>query len=112
VPARVRARTATATIVHWALGGLACVPSAAGPGAELTLCIRPEFIHVGGEAAPSANVIAGHVASLTFVGEVYEAEIRVGNTLLLARLAPDVELAQGDAVRCAIEPAHCRLVAA
>jgi iron(III) transport system ATP-binding protein len=112
VPATVRERTGTATIVDCALGRLACEPSAAGPGAELTLCIRPEFIHVGGEAAPSANVIAGHVASLTFVGEVYEAEIRVGDTLLLARLAPDVELAQGDAVRCAIEPAHCRLVAA
>jgi iron(III) transport system ATP-binding protein len=112
VPATVRARANGATLVDCALGRLACEPSSAAPGTELTLCIRPEFIHVGAKPTPSSNVISGHVASLTFVGEVYEAEIRVGDTLLLARLAPDVRLAQGDPVRCAVDPAHCRLVVA
>jgi iron(III) transport system ATP-binding protein len=112
VPATVHGRDGGATLVDCALGRVACEPHDGAPGTPLTLCIRPEFIHIGGTPAAGANVIDGRIASLAFVGEVYEAEIAVGDTRLLARLAPDARLAEGDAVRFAVDPAHCRLVVA
>ncbi len=47
------------------------------------------------------------IESLTFVGEVYEPEFRAGGALLLARIDPDVTLAEGDAVAFSLDPAHC-----
>ena len=77
----------------------------------MTLCIRPEFIRIGrGGAAAGANAISARIESLTFVGEVYEAEIRAGSALLLARIDPDVSLMEGDAVAFSLDPAHCLLV--
>jgi iron(III) transport system ATP-binding protein len=77
------------------------------------LCIRPEFIHIGGgEGKAGPNAIDGRVESLAFVGEVYEAEIRVGDALLLARIDPDVAVAEGGRVRFNVDPAHCRLLSA
>ena len=123
VPATVRERAGGVTLVDCALGRIACEPHDAPPGTELTLCIRPEFIRVdeapvmgdrvGHEPpADATNAVEGRLASLDFVGELYEAEIRVGDTPILARLAADSRYAEGDAVRFRVDPAHCRLVVA
>jgi iron(III) transport system ATP-binding protein len=112
-PATVVAQQGGDTVVDCALGRFVCEKHDAAPGTALTLCIRPEFIHVGFEGAPpGVNVVDGRIASLSFVGEVYETEIRVGEAQLLARVPPEARLAEGEAVRFAVEPAHCRLVVA
>jgi iron(III) transport system ATP-binding protein len=92
---------------------VACQRGDVAAGSEATLCLRPEFIHViAGPAPPAPNLVHGHVASLTFVGEAYETEIRVGDALLLARVDPDLGVAVGDAVHFKLDPSHCLLVAA
>jgi iron(III) transport system ATP-binding protein len=111
VKARVRAREADRTIVECGLGVIACAKRDLPVGAEVTLCIRPEFIHVAGGAASGENVVNGRIESQVFVGEAYESEIRAGGELLLARIDPDAGLKVGDAVSFRLDPAHCLLVA-
>ena len=112
VKATVRAEEGGLTLVDCALGSIACQRRDIPVGAEATLCIRPEFIHIaGGEAKPGHNVVNGRIESLVFVGEAYEAEIRAGDAQLLARIDPEAGLGEGDAVSFTLDPAHCLLVA-
>ncbi len=120
VPARVVADDfdhtfAGRTLVDCSLGRIACQKRDLPAGGEATLCIRPEFIHLARGEAPAGsnveNVVGGRIESLVFVGEAYEAEIRAGDALLLARADPDAGLAEGDAVHFALAPDHCLLVA-
>lgn len=95
------------------IGAIACQPK---PGAEageaVTLCIRPEFIRiVAGNAADGRNVFRGTVDSLVFIGEAYEGEIRIGDTLLITRIEPFVNLNEGDPVTLTLAPDHCFVVA-
>ena len=57
------------------------------------------------------NVVNGRVDSLVFVGEAFEAEIRAGTELLLAKTHPDLHLEQGESVSFSLDPEHCLLVA-
>jgi iron(III) transport system ATP-binding protein len=111
VKARVRAREADRTVVDCGLGTIACARRDLPVGAEATLCIRPEFIHVTAGAASGENVVNGRIESQVFVGESYESEIRAGSELLLARIDPDAQLKVGDPVNFRLDPAHCLLVA-
>jgi iron(III) transport system ATP-binding protein len=115
VPARIVADEAGRTIAECGLGRIACQKRDLPVGGEATLCIRPEFIHLARGEAPAGanveNVVSGRIESLVFVGEAYEAEIRAGDALLLARADPDAGLAEGDAVHFALAPDHCLLVA-
>jgi iron(III) transport system ATP-binding protein len=52
----------------------------------------------------------GIIESLEFVGEVYEAEIIVGQERLLARIEPDVKLRQGEQVSFTLDPDYCMLL--
>jgi iron(III) transport system ATP-binding protein len=111
--ARVRGEQGGHTLVDCPLGTIACQRRDFPAGGEATLCLRPEFIHlVRGEAPAGHNVVNARIESLTFVGENYETEIRVGEELLLARVEPDANIAVGDAVSFSLDPAHCLLVAA
>jgi len=115
VQATVREQQADATVVECALGAIRCQRRDVSAGDQVTLCIRPEFMHLtgaGGDTPPGQNVISGRIETLDFVGEVYEAEVRIGGELLLARVDPDVRVAQGDSVSFALAPAHCLLVSA
>jgi iron(III) transport system ATP-binding protein len=99
------------TLVDSGLGRIACHRRDLPAGAEATLCIRPEFIRiVKGGSTPGSNVVDGRIESLVFVGEAYEAEIRAGQELLLAKIDPELPLHEGDAVHFELDPAHCLLV--
>jgi len=112
VQAKVRAHEGGHTVVDCPLGTIACHERDLPLGGEVTLCIRPEFFHLAkGAAQPGGNVVSGTVDTMTFVGETYEGEIRVGETLLLAKIDADAGLAPGDAVHFRLDPAHCLLVA-
>ena len=59
----------------------------------------------------SINRIQGTIETLLFVGDSYESEIRVNETLLMAQLDPDTEFKEGDKVAFQLSPQHCLLVA-
>jgi iron(III) transport system ATP-binding protein len=111
VKAKVRAHEPERTIVDCGLGTIACHLREIPIGSEATLCIRPEFLRIAErERADGANILNGRVESLLFIGEAYEAEIRVGSERLLARFDTDTNLAEGDPVTFGVDPAHCLLV--
>jgi iron(III) transport system ATP-binding protein len=110
--ARVRGVEEGNTVVDCALGTIACQRRELPVGAEVTLCIRPEFIVVAAGESGGANVVNGRVDSQVFVGEAFESEIRVGEALLLAKIHPDANLHVGAAVSFRLDPAHCMLVSA
>ncbi len=113
ISATVRGQQDGLTVVESGLGPITCQQRDLPAGSQATLCIRPEFIRITAAASNAGtNAVNGHVESLAFVGEVYEAEIRVGDELLLARIDPDVTVKEGDAVSFSLEPAHCLLVSA
>ena len=112
VKATVRVHENGHTIVDCGLGAIVCHGRDLPAGSEVTLCIRPEFIHIAkGEGGAGRNAVSGRVESLVFVGETYEGEIRVGNELLLAKIDPDAGLKEGDPVRFSLDPVHCLLLA-
>ena len=49
--------------------------------------------------------------TLLFVGDAYEGEIRVGETLLMARIDPDTDFKVGDTVVFIVPAEQCLLVA-
>ena len=110
VKATVRAQEQDSTIVECGLGTITCDKRDIPTGSDVTLCIRPEFIQLARGEAGGANVINGRIETLIFVGEAYEAEIRVGDELLLAKIDPDAELEEGNAVSFCLDPAHCLLL--
>jgi iron(III) transport system ATP-binding protein len=111
VRARVRTQEPGRTIVECGLGTIACQRREFAVDAEVTLCLRPEFIHAAAGTASGENAVNGVIDSQVFVGEAWESEIRVGGELLLARIDPDAHLGVGDAVSFRLDPAHCLLVA-
>ncbi len=112
VKATVRAEEDGYTVVDSGLGRIVCQQRDIPAGGEATLCIRPEFIRiVRGEAEARGTLVNGRIESLVFVGEAYEAEIRVGEERLLAKIDPEAKLREGDAVSFTLAPAHCLLVA-
>lgn len=127
IPVTVRAQEPDATVVDSPLGVVRCQKRDLPVGAQATLCIRPEFMHLAGTeqakgrvhqetperaAAHGHNLLGGQIETLDFVGEVYEAEVRIGDQILLARVDPDVRVSQGDRVGFELAPSHCLLVSA
>jgi iron(III) transport system ATP-binding protein len=81
------------------------------PGGEAILCARPEFIHLAHPgAAPGGNLFRGKVETLVFVGEAYEGEIRIGDTLLTTTIDPTADFATGDEIDVTFDPDHCFLL--
>jgi len=111
VKGKVRAHEGDRTVIDCGLGMVACHPRDIPIGSEATLCIRPEFLRIAEcQTADGANILKGRVESLVFIGEAYEAEIRVGTERLLARFDTDTNVEEGDPVTFGVDPAHCLLV--
>jgi iron(III) transport system ATP-binding protein len=82
------------------------------PGIEAALCVRPEFMRLAStDEAGGRNVFKGKVDTLIFVGEAYEGEIRIGETLLTTTIPPTVDIGEGDEVFVSFDPDHCFLLA-
>jgi iron(III) transport system ATP-binding protein len=99
------------------IGNFSCKKAICLPGTKVTLCLRPEFIRPrhssagDGAEGPAINRAQGTVETLLFVGDAYEGEIRVGETLLMARIDPDTDFKVGDKVVFQVPPEHCLVVA-
>ena len=112
IKARVRSHSVNHTILDCGLGAVTCRRHDIPAGSEVALCIRPEFIRIGGAPAETGNVFNGKIESLVFVGEAYEVQIRVGSEVLLANMDPDAKPSQGESINFSLDPAHCMLLSA
>lgn len=112
IAGRVAAVEDAHAIISSAIGNIACKKTAdAPPGTAVTVCIRPEFIRVvKGLPTEGLNIFPGRVESLIFVGDAYEGEIRVGETLLIFRIEPTTAVREGEEIALYFDPAHCSLL--
>jgi iron(III) transport system ATP-binding protein len=112
IAGRVKTEEGDAALVDSVIGPIRCRrKDQAGPGSDVTVCVRPEFIRV--TAAPPGegpNVFQGQVASLVFVGEAYEGEISIGETRLITEIDPTSGIGEGDAVFIAFDADQCTLL--
>ena len=112
IKAVVQEQLQDCTVVDSAIGRIRCRKAGFLVGEAVTLCLRPEFIHLAKGNHEGANVVFGKIATMVFVGDAYEGEILVGEQLLLARIEPETELSEGAEVGFQVSPDHCLLVAA
>jgi len=98
--------------VDSAIGVIACEKKInASPGAAVAVCIRPEFIRVlKGNDNVGRNIFRGRVESLVFVGDAYEGEIRVGETMLIFRIEPTTAVREGEEIALHFDPRHCSIL--
>jgi iron(III) transport system ATP-binding protein len=83
----------------------------APPGTAVTVGIRPEFIRVLGPGEKDGeNIFRGRVESLVFVGDAYEGEVRIGETLLIFRIEPTTAVRKGGEIALHFDPRHCAIL--
>ena len=83
------------------------------PGHEAMLCVRPEFIKIAAtDAAGGRNIFRGKLETLVFIGEAYEGEIRIGDTLLTITIEPTADIVANDEIYISFDPDHCFLLPA
>ena len=112
IPGKVAAVGESGTRIDSAIGPIACAKKiGAAPGTAVTVCIRPEFIRVLKESRRDGeNIFRGKVESLVFVGDAYEGEIRVGETLLIFRIEPTTAVREGEEIALHFDPLHCSIL--
>jgi iron(III) transport system ATP-binding protein len=106
IPGKVSANEGSHALIHSAIGELAVLNvRQIAPGEETMVCVRPEFIKIlTTGAATGRNIFHGKVESLVFVGEAYEGEIRIGETLLTMAIEPTIRIGEGDEIVVSFEP--------
>ena len=80
-------------------------------GQNAFLCVRPEFIRLTKEQKEIQNSYRGQVETLIFIGEAYEGEIRIGETVLTTTVEPTADFREGDTISVSFDPDHCFLLA-
>ncbi|MFZ3046518.1 MAG: ABC transporter ATP-binding protein [Desulfatirhabdiaceae bacterium] len=82
-------------------------------GQAAMVCVRPEFIKLGPPGlSPAGNVFCGKAENLIFIGEAYEGDIRIGDTLLTTTIEPMAPVREGDEIVISFAPDHCFLLPA
>jgi len=112
IPGRVAAVESRRVIIDASIGRLTARSNRQIPvGSRATVCVRPEFIRVGAaDAGHSGNTFQGKARNLVFIGEAYEAEIRIKDTLLTTTIEPTTRIAEGDDITVSFDPEHCFLL--
>ena len=100
------------TMIDSAIGPIACrKKESLPPGSRVIVCIRPEFIRVLADPQDQGlNIFRGRVESLVFVGDAYEGEIRIGETLLLFRIEPTTAVRKGEEIALQFDPRQCTIL--
>lgn len=99
-------------VVDSAIGAIVCEKKK-GRAVEgrVTVGIRPEFIQTfRTDPGRGENTFQGRIESLVFVGDVWEAEARVGDTLLVLRIDPTLPVAVGDVIFLHLNRRYCTLL--
>ena len=112
IAGRVTAIESVYAVVDSAIGPIVASNSRGiAAGCEATVCVRPEFIKIATPGTEGGrNRFRGKVESLVFIGEEYEAEIRVGKTPLKLAVEPTSDIDEGREITVSFHPDHCFLV--
>ncbi len=105
IPGKVLGPAGIGVAVETALGKLE-LHSAETPGAEIMLSARPEHVRVTIER-PQGYSWQGKVETQIFLGFHQDVELRIGETLLQARLHPSLRVESGTTVFVQIDPERC-----
>ncbi|MGE0748720.1 MAG: ABC transporter ATP-binding protein [Rhodospirillales bacterium] len=82
------------------------------PSLGVTIAIRPENIVADDAAAPdAANTLAGEVVQVSYIGNLSECGIAIGNQTMRVQFHPGRAPRAGTALRVRIDPAHCQVLA-
>jgi len=114
IPGKVASLEGPHAVIETDIGAIVGLnPQRIDPGKEAVLCVRPEFIRTAVTGAmEDRNLFRGKIETLLFIGEAYEGEIRIGETLVTTTISPTVDLAEGGDIRIAFDPDHCFLLPA
>jgi iron(III) transport system ATP-binding protein len=83
-------------------------------GAAVTVSVRPEDVELS-EADPARdeddNVCQGTVAAKVFLGDYLDFQVKVGDSVLLARVHPSLRTPDGDAIHVRMRAEKCIAIA-
>jgi len=114
IPGKVAALEGSHAVIETGIGAIVgSNPRGIEPGEEAVLCVRPEFIRTAVTgAAGDRNLFLGRVETLLFIGEAYEGEIRINETLVTTTISPTADPVEGSDIRIAFDSDHCFLLPA
>jgi iron(III) transport system ATP-binding protein len=94
-------------------GALACVlANGVKVGDAVTVAVRPEDVRLfSGADGAGSNVVEGEIATVVFLGETQECQVRLGGNLMKFKVHPAERVASGQAVRLSLSPEKCRALA-
>ncbi len=77
-------------------------------GDKAVIAIRPEDVSLSDQKpANGQNICQGRVEAKVFLGECVDFQVRVGETLLLARAHPSLRTPVGESIHVAMNPEKC-----
>lgn len=80
-------------------------------GQDAMVCIRPEFITLTPKPVEGIeNTFYGQMQQLVFIGEAYEADIKIGQTLLTTNVPAYESIHEGDAMVMSFASKHAFIV--
>ena len=102
-------RVAGEGAVETAVGVLRCrLDPAMRAGAAVTVAIRPEHVALSPDGAPGgANVVAGEVEAVIYLGNLLECTVKAGAQTLRVQLHPTAPVTRGARVQLALPIEHC-----
>jgi len=81
-------------------------------GHNAMVCVRPEFIKLSHTShEKGVNLFNGTMQHLVFIGEAYEADIKIGETLLTTTIPASQEIKESDAITICFDAQHAFIVA-
>ena len=81
-----------------------------GRGEALTVSIRPEDLELTEapvDGADGRNALSGTVDQKVFLGEYVDFQVKIGETILLARAHPSLRTPIGNPINVRIDPEKC-----
>lgn len=80
-------------------------------GENAIMCIRPEFIKLTHtNNTKEKNIFKGVMQNLVFIGEAYEGDIKINDTLLTTTIEPTEDIHEGSEIFISFSMEHCFLV--
>ena len=94
--------------VQTSIGELVCFAvETLNPGDGVVISLRPEDVHMAAQRPDTPNAFEGVVDAKLFLGEFIEFQVRIGETLMLARVHPSFSPQVGTTVYIGMNPEKC-----
>ena len=77
------------------------------PGDGVVISLRPEDVYMSAQRPETGNAFEGVVDAKLFLGEFIEFQVKLGDTLLLARVHPSFSPPVGTTVHVGMNPEKC-----